>query len=102
MKLHRFFRCLRKFADGFAYQKGAIFGFGPKAGDDTGTVLKIADLDKEQLHNLDTGVPVHNIGQERSVDLFIYETGVRGKRNIDAVSRKMILNKSSNLIHDIC
>ena len=35
---------LKKFAHSFAYQKGAIFGFGENADDDTGSVLKISAL----------------------------------------------------------
>ena len=33
--------CLAEFASGFALQKGAIFGFGEEAADDTGTILKL-------------------------------------------------------------
>ena len=41
---------LKKFAYGFKYQKGAIFGFGEKKSDNTGTVLKLCDLDDEKSH----------------------------------------------------
>ena len=36
--------CLKAFAIGFEHQKGAIFGFGDKANETAGTVLKISDL----------------------------------------------------------
>ena len=75
--------CLQKFASGFAYQKGAIFGFSNNSNDDTKTVLKIAELNEQQLQQLNN-VPIQNIGEERSVGLFNYEIGLRGKRNTDA------------------
>ena len=90
---------LKKFAKGFAYQKGAIFGFGDQADDDTGCVLKISSLTPNEIENLNT-VQTHNIGEERSVGFFNYEIGLRGKKNVDAVSRKMILNKSKDLLSD--
>ena len=40
---------LKMFADGFAVQKGAIFGFGPQEKNETRTVLKISTLDAETL-----------------------------------------------------
>ena len=39
--------CLKRFAEGFSHQKGAIFGFGPGADKDTGTVMKIRE---EQIY----------------------------------------------------
>ena len=44
--------CLKRFADGFAHQKGAIFGFSEKSCRDTGLVLKMSDLDEEELNVL--------------------------------------------------
>ena len=61
--------CLQKFAAGFAHQKGAIFGFSNKSNGDTGTILKISELNEKDLQQLNN-VPVHNIGEERSVGLF--------------------------------
>ena len=90
---------LKKFAQGFALQKGRIFGFGENANDDTGSVLKISALSAAELEEIDQNkVQVHNIGEERSVGLFIYEIGIRGKKNIEAASRKMILRKASDLL----
>ena len=37
------------FGDGFAYQKGAIFGFGPSADEETKSVLKISSADDSTL-----------------------------------------------------
>ena len=89
--------CLKRFADGFAHQKGAIFGFSDKSCRDTGSVLKISDLDKEELNVLNT-VQVHNLGKEHNVELFNYEISIRGKKNFEAASRKLVLNKSNDLI----
>ena len=90
---------LKKFAQGFALMKGRIFGFGENENDDTGSVLKISALSAAELEEIDQNkVQVHNIGEERSVGLFNYETGIRGKKNIEAASRKMILSKASDLL----
>ena len=77
--------CLKKFADGFAHQQGAIFGFSDKSCRDTGPVLKISDLDEEELNVLNT-VQVHNLGNERNVRLLNYESSIRGKKNFEAAS----------------
>ena len=45
---------LKKFAYGFSYQKGAIFGFGENADANTGSVLKISTLSKEEIEEIDT------------------------------------------------
>ena len=90
---------LKKFAQGFALQKGRIFGFGENANDDTGSVLKISALSAAELEEIDQNkIQVHNIGEERSVGLFNYEIGIRDKKNIEAASRKMILSKASDLL----
>ena len=57
---------LKKFAAGFALQKGAIFGFGDNAEKDTGTVLKISNLNDVEMKELDNA-QVHNLSEERLV-----------------------------------
>ena len=89
--------CFKKIADGFAYQKRAIFGFSDKFCRDTGPVLKISDLDEEELNVLNI-VQVHNLGEERNVGLFNYEISIRGKKNFEATSRKIVFDKSNDLI----
>ena len=54
---------MKKFAGGFAHQKGVIFGFGHQK-DDTKTVLKISNLDQDSLNKLNK-VTIHNLGEER-------------------------------------
>ena len=90
---------LSAFAKGFAYQKGAIFGFGPTAADDTGHALKISALKEDEMKILDK-VIVHNIGEERNVGLCNFEISIRGKNNLNSVSRKMVLNRSSDLLEE--
>ena len=90
---------LRKFSQGFEYQKGAIFGFGGTKDDETGTVLKICNLTDAELVKLDQA-QVHNLSEERSVGFLNYEIDIRGKQHLEAASRKMVLNKSSDLISE--
>ena len=89
--------CLKKFADGFTQQKEATFGFSDKSRRDTGPVLKISDLGEEKFNVLNT-VQVHNLGEEHNVGLFNYEISIRGVKDFEAASRKLVLNKSNDLI----
>ena len=43
-------------------------------------------------------IQVHNLGKERNVGLFNYEISIRRKKNFEAASRKLVLNKSNNLM----
>ena len=61
------------------------------------TVLKISNLDEGELNVLNT-VQVHNLGEEHNVGLFNYEISIRGKKNFKIASRKLVLNKSNDLI----
>ena len=89
---------LKMFAEGFAHQKGAIFGFGPNQDSDCGTVLKIPSLDSNELKVLDNNAPVHNLQSERQVGETNYGLHIRGKQNLSMVSRKMVINKCADLI----
>ena len=92
---------LSMFVYGFDYQKGAIFGFGPSAAKDTGNVLKISDVDEETIKKLDNSVQVHNIPEERNVGSIGYGLGIRGKDNLNTVSRKHVLNRSGDLVKNV-
>ena len=59
--------------------------------------MKISDLDEEELNVLNI-VQVHNLGEERNVGLFNYEISIRGKKNFEATSRKIVFDKSNDLI----
>ena len=91
---------MKMFAEGLSHQKGAIFGFGPKANDDTGIKLKISTANDETLQLLDGNVATHNLGEERNVGVTNYEVGIsiRGNKNLSVASRKVVLNRSMNLI----
>ena len=88
---------LKKFKDGFAHQKGAIFGFGEEKNDETKTVLKISHLDEESLKKVNKA-PIHNLGEERAVGMINYELQIRGKPNLNTSSRNLVLNKSLDII----
>ena len=51
-------------------------------------VVKICDMSEDQLKILDANVQVHNLGEERNVGLVNYELSIRGKNNLESVSRK--------------
>ena len=73
-----------------------VFWF--KLGLDTGTLLKISSV--TNFDKLDK-VPIHNLGEERSVGFINHELGLRGKSNLECASRQMILNKSKDLLTPI-
>ena len=78
-------------------QKGAIYGFGTKAQEDTAIVLKICSLnDKSSLAN----APIHNLGEERSVGMLNYELNIRGKEQFNTSSQNLVVNKLSDLIKE--
>ena len=66
--------------------------------EDTGTV-KISDLDGAKHRKLNQA-PVHNLNEERSVGFINYELEIRGKKHLESASKKMVLNKSVDLLMD--
>ena len=63
--------------------------------------MKLCDLDvekkkKKKKPNLNQ-VQIHNLSQERSVGFVNFELEIRGKQNLESVSRKMVLIKSADL-----
>ena len=88
---------LPKLAEGFANQRGAIFGFGPCSEQDTGTVLKISKAEERKRQKLEKA-PVHNLKEEKSVGEINYELHIRGKEHLEAVSRKLVLNKNMDVL----
>ena len=88
---------ISKIADFFDVQRGAIFGFGTHADDDTGPLLKVADATAAEMTELDR-TTVHNLAEERSVGSISNGLKIRGKRNLESASRKLVLNKSFDLI----
>ena len=87
-------------ADGFSNQRGAIFGFGPNADDDTKTLLKVSSVSQQKKQKLQQA-PVHNLNEERSVGSVNYEIQIRGKKNLNSVSKKIIINKGKDLLEAV-
>ena len=73
---------ISKIADGFDLQRGAVFGFGTHANDDTETLFKVVNATEEEKEELDH-TSVHNLGEERSVGSINNEIKIRGKRNLE-------------------
>ena len=83
-------------AEGFSTQRGKIFGFGPAA-EKSGMTFKVSTATEEEMQKLNS-TAVHNLGEERSVGNINYELAIRGKRNLEASSKKLLLNKSFDLL----
>ena len=66
---------LPQMAEGFSEQQGAIFGFGPKATEDTRTVLKMTTVEEPKRRKL-SKAPVHNLNEGRSVGFINYEISI--------------------------
>lgn len=58
---------LPRLAEGFNEERGALFGFGLIAEDDTGSLLKISSVDEVKRRKLNK-VAVHDFNDERSVE----------------------------------
>ena len=84
-------------AEGFSIQRGALFGFGPKANESTGTLLKISAASEAEKQKLNKA-PIHNLNEERSVGFITHEVSIRGPDQLEPASKKMILNKSIDLL----
>jgi len=89
--------CLRKFSKGFEKQKGAIFGFGSTANDDTGSVLKLSTIEDKSIL---TNTPIHNLAEERNVGMLNYELNLRGRNQFKTSSQNLVVNKSTYFIRD--
>ena len=84
-------------AEGLSIQHGALFGSGPKAKESARTLLKLStasDAAKEKLNQ----APIHNLNEERSGGFITHEFNIRGPDQLEPASKKMILNKSIDLL----
>ena len=86
---------LPRLVEGFIDQRGAIFGFGPNAEEDTGTILKIEGISQVKRMKL-MKAPIHNLNEERNIGFINYKISIRGKRYLEAA--KQAINKSSDLL----
>ena len=84
--------------EGFELQRGAIFGFGKFADDETDKVLKISTLESSKCRKLNQA-PVYNLNEERSAGWVNHEINICGKKHLESVSRRMVINKSVELLH---
>lgn len=87
---------LPKLADGFSIQRGKVFGFGPHALEQPKT-FKISNASEEELMKLNK-TSTHNLHSERSVGSINYEISVRGKGHLESSSKKLVFNKSFDLV----
>ena len=90
---------ISKIVDGFNTQWGAAFGFGTHADDSMGLLLKISTLNEEKMAKVNK-TTVHSLTKERNVSNLNNEVKIRGKENLESVSRKMVLNKSFDLLEE--
>ena len=90
--------CIPRLAEGFELQPGAIFGFGKLADDETNKALKISTLESSKHCKLNQA-PVHNPNEDRSIAWVNHEINISGKKYLKSVSRKMVINKSVDLLH---
>ena len=88
-----------RIAEGFAIQRGAIFGFGAQKDEDTGKIFKISTANEAKRQKLNQA-PVHNLNEERSVGWVNQELDVRGKCFLESVSKKLVINKGIDLINE--
>ena len=44
---------------------------------------------------------LHNLNEEKGVGFVNYEIKIKGKENLDSVSKKMVLNKSKDVLREV-
>ena len=86
---------------GYPIKRVQYFGFGPETTDDTGTKLRICKAKEETLQLLDEHVGGYSQPrEERNGGLTNYEVTIRGKKNLSSASRKVVMNRSIDLIEE--
>ena len=63
-------------------------------------VAKISEMNADKITLLYKNVQVHNTGEELNVGMDNYELSTREKQNLETVSRKLVLNRSTELIQN--
>ena len=58
---------------------------------------EVAEVEGVKRRKLNEAV-IHNLNEERSVGFIGYEIQIRGKRNLESASKKMVFNKSSDIL----
>ena len=62
-------------AEGFSIQCGALFGFGRKANESAGTLLKLSATDTPVKENLKEAL-IQNLNEEKSVGFVTHEVNI--------------------------
>ena len=86
-------------ATGFSTQRGEMFGFGPSAEKNSKSYLKMNTATEEEKIKLQN-TPIHNLREENSVGYINYELDIRGNKNLEATSKKMVIKKNLDLVKD--
>ena len=81
----------------FSDQPGAIFRFGPKTNNDTGTTLKVEGVSHAIRRKL-VNPQIHNLNKEQNVRPINYEISICGKQCLEVALKKMIIKKSSDIL----
>ena len=63
-------------------------------------VAKISEMNADKIALLDKNVQLHNIGEEQHVGMVNAELSIKGEQNLDTVPRKLVLNRSEDLIQN--
>ena len=84
-------------ATAFSEQQGALFSFGTKAHENTGTIIRISSVTDEAKRRKLNRVTIPNLNEERSVGFINYEIHIWGKQWLES-AKKMIINKSIYLL----
>ena len=79
-------------------QRSSLVGFGTKANYDTVTLLKISNVTDEGKRRKWNLASVHNLNEGRSVGFMNYESISSGKKCLESIAKKMIINKSIDLL----
>ena len=81
-------------ATGFSEQRGALFNFGPKANENTGTLLKIFSVTDEAKQRKLNRAAIHNLNEERSVGFIKCKIHIWGKQCLESASKKLSSTKA--------
>ena len=85
-------------AAGFSEQQGALFGFGPKAHENTGTLLKISSVTDEAKRRKLNRAATHNLNEGEKCEFHQLHDTYTGKQCLESASKKMIINKNIDLL----
>ena len=82
---------------GLSEQRSSLFCFGAKANDNIGIFLKLSNVTDKGKHRNLNQASVHNLIEGWSVGFMNYES-ISGKKCLQSRAKKMIINKSIDLL----